>query len=410
MLDFYVKTEAKQRRLRDGPFRKILEPLAVWLHKQGYCKTTGEQWFRDIRRFNRWFIARGYRGKSVNKNHVRRYFDEYAKRPVNRYYRGGERRMFPRLLAMLDERRKPTAKEAKPIPPKPFEDYQRYLIDWYKASASGVQRHRKYIEAFQAFVFGKAQPDWNAAKPAHVLDFLRQQAESNLAVPYDIIGPLRCYFRYLQLRGYEVRKLFNTLPRLYRRRESLPERLWSPQQVKQWLSGFPRSGPEALRDYAMALCLTDLGLRVGDLVVLKLEDLDWHKGTIRVPNSKTGRTFHLPLPARTAKAIARYLRHERPRCELRTVFIRHQPPLDEPLTQVATQRRMRRIARKQGIPWHGTHVLRHTAATRMRRGGASLKEIADVLGHVNLSSAAIYAKVDIQELVKVVQPWPEVQP
>ena len=60
--------------------------------------------------------------------------------------------------------------------------------------------------------------------------------------------------------------------------------------------------------------------------------------------------------------------------------------------------------------WTGTHVLRHTAATRLHRRGASLKEVADLLGHRSLDTTAIYTKVDLPALAAVALPWPEGQP
>jgi site-specific recombinase XerD len=60
--------------------------------------------------------------------------------------------------------------------------------------------------------------------------------------------------------------------------------------------------------------------------------------------------------------------------------------------------------------WTGTHVLRHTAATRLHRRGASLKEVADLLGHQSIDTTAIYTKVDLPTLATVALPWPEEQP
>ena len=57
----------------------------------------------------------------------------------------------------------------------------------------------------------------------------------------------------------------------------------------------------------------------------------------------------------------------------------------------------------------GTHVLRHTAATRLLRAGVSMKEIADLLRHRSLDTSAIYAKVDLSTLAAVALPWPEVR-
>lgn len=413
MLDFYVESVAKQERLRNGPFREVMEPLAIWLREQGYAKLTGARWFKDICQFNRWFDASGYRGKPVNERHVCQYLEECSGRKGNPYAptagKNGKRTLFPQLFALLGERQRPKAAQATTVPATPIEDFERHLTDWYGASPSTIHRHRKHAQEFHAFAFGEAKPNWGKIEPVVVLDFIRQRVESNPR-PRDIIGCLRCYFRYLHIRGHEMTRLLDALPRLYRPRRPLPERLLSAEQVKRWLAGFDRVGADGLRNYAMALCLADLGVRAGDVTSLRMDDIDWHNGTIRIPNSKTGRSFWLPLPSRTGKAIARYLRHGRPKSVRREVFVRHKTPLNKPLTSVMIDRRMRQVAIKQGIPWFGTYALRHTAATRMRAGGTSLKEIADVLGHVNLSSTAIYAKIDIQELAKVAMPWPEVQP
>jgi site-specific recombinase XerD len=70
-----------------------------------------------------------------------------------------------------------------------------------------------------------------------------------------------------------------------------------------------------------------------------------------------------------------------------------------------------RAYERSGFPdnWTGTHILRHTAATRLLQQGASLKEIADLLGHLSIDTSAIYAKVNLPALAKVALPWPEVQ-
>jgi len=60
-------------------------------------------------------------------------------------------------------------------------------------------------------------------------------------------------------------------------------------------------------------------------------------------------------------------------------------------------------------PSRGTHVLRQTAASRLLRAGASLKEIADLLGHRSIDTTAIYTKVDLRKLTEVALPWQEVQ-
>ena len=54
----------------------------------------------------------------------------------------------------------------------------------------------------------------------------------------------------------------------------------------------------------------------------------------------------------------------------------------------------------------GTHILRHTAASRLLGAGADLKRIADILGHRSIDTTAVYAKIDVAHLAAVAAPWP----
>ena len=137
-------------------------------------------------------------------------------------------------------------------------------------------------------------------------------------------------------------------------------------------------------------------------------------GTLRLARSKERRVSVLPLPVQVGRAMVALPAPRRGRARGgRRVFVRHQAPAGEPIT--CRQRHGRRRARAfgarrhRGVPFRGAHVLRHTAATRMVRAGASLKEVADVLRHRSLETAMIYTKLDLPALAEVAQPWPEVQ-
>jgi integrase len=156
----------------------------------------------------------------------------------------------------------------------------------------------------------------------------------------------------------------------------------------------------------MARCLIDLGLRVQDVVRLRLEDIDWHNGTIRLAANKARRTDVLPLPAETGRAIAAYLTTERPTTSNRAVFVRHVAPYDEPIGPGAVREVIIDAFRRCGWSHYHVHILRHTAASRLLAAGTSLKEIADILRHRSLDTAAIYTKVDTNRLAAVALPWP----
>jgi site-specific recombinase XerD len=83
----------------------------------------------------------------------------------------------------------------------------------------------------------------------------------------------------------------------------------------------------------------------------------------------------------------------------------------EPISAGAVARAIRRAHERGhvGADFKGAHALRHTAATGLLRAGASLKEVADILGHRSIDTTVIYAKVDLERLAGVALPWPEVR-
>ena len=105
-----------------------------------------------------------------------------------------------------------------------------------------------------------------------------------------------------------MQELLEALPRIKGRAAGPPERILTAKQRRLWLDGFDRSRVIGRRDYTMALCLSDLGMRVGDLAKLRLDDLDWRKSAIRIPNSKQKRPYWLPLPSRCCPAVSRHMR------------------------------------------------------------------------------------------------------
>jgi integrase len=157
----------------------------------------------------------------------------------------------------------------------------------------------------------------------------------------------------------------------------------------------------------MAMCMVGLGLRTSEVAAMRVEDLDWQRGTLYLPTGKNRRGSILPVPAAVQESVSAYLRRGRPISQDSRVFMRHAVPRNKPIESETVRRAIRAGFRRAGLPDRGVHVLRHTAATRMLRAGASLKEIADVLRHGCLDTTTIYTKLDMTRLSKVALPWPE---
>jgi site-specific recombinase XerD len=128
-----------------------------------------------------------------------------------------------------------------------------------------------------------------------------------------------------------------------------------------------------------------------------------------VVRGKGHRVDRLPVPVDVGKALVEYLTHGRPRVACRALFLtRHPPP------RAMHPHTISGVVRYACIRAHvvpvGAHRLRHTLASELLRQGAALPEISQVLRHRNLSSTAIYAKVDRVALRSVTHPWPRAEP
>jgi site-specific recombinase XerD len=223
-----------------------------------------------------------------------------------------------------------------------------------------------------------------------------------------VCNSLRSYFRFRALLGEETAALSAALPRIADwQRTTLPKVL-SDTELTAFLSAFDCSNPVGMRDYAIARCLVDLGLRGHEATHLTLESVDWRRAILTISGTKGKRVQHLPLPVSTGEAIAQYLHQGRPQTTNRTLFVRHRAPFGTPLSVPAIRNAMNRAFVRCGLRdrFCNTHVLRRTMATRLQCAGASVKEIADLLRHQSLDTARTYARVDLETLRTVALPWP----
>ena len=221
------------------------------------------------------------------------------------------------------------------------------------------------------------------------------------------VTALRSFLRFLLQRGAINTNLAAAVPGVAHGRLShLPKSL-PPEQVERLLESCDRDTPAGQRDYAILLLLARLGLRAGEVVEMNLEDLDWEAGEILV-RGKGQRLARLPLPRDVGVALAHYLRHVRPMCSTRRVFIRSRAPQRGFASPVAVCDVVRRALQRAGLnpEFKGAHLLRHSLATELLRRGASLDEIGQLLRHQQPTTTQIYAKVDIAALRRIAPPWP----
>ena len=221
---------------------------------------------------------------------------------------------------------------------------------------------------------------------------------------------LRVYLRFLISVGKCRPGLDESVPLIPQWRLSALPRYLCVQDVERLIASCDCSKPGGIRDRAILLLLSRLGLRAGDILNLRLSDIDWHEGTLLV-SGKGRREVKLPLPQDAGEALLRYLNEARPALDVERVFLCASAPLRAMQTSASVSDVVRLALRRAGIsdpPTWGANLLRHSAATSMLRGGASLDAVGSLLRHRSPNTTVHYAKVDVLMLRRIVQPWPEV--
>jgi integrase/recombinase XerD len=222
---------------------------------------------------------------------------------------------------------------------------------------------------------------------------------------------MRSFLRFAYIKGYLKYDLVEAVPVITTRKlDHLPES--TPWESIQKLLTMPNRGtPAGRRDYAVMLLCIHYGLRIGQVMSLKLSDIHWQDGCIYFPACKQSNALRLPLHKEVVEALLDYIKSDRQNPNFKEVFLTirgKQRPLSRHNHYYAN---IRKYYLKAGITSksQGTRQLRHAFATRLLRQKVSIKAIADLLGHRHIETTFIYTKVDFDQLRTLAREWPEVE-
>jgi site-specific recombinase XerD len=222
---------------------------------------------------------------------------------------------------------------------------------------------------------------------------------------------IRVFLQYAESQGWCKSGLSLSVkaPRVYHL-DGLPS---SPpwESTRKIIKSKNTNVPIDIRDYAILLLLAVYGLRCSEVTCLKLKDLDWRNEQLLLHRAKRCKPQIFPLHQDVGNAILRYIKEVRQNnSRLEYVFLCMRSPY-RPLSAVAIYQIVSAGLKGEGLTLqhYGPHSLRHGCATRLINSGFSLKEVADQLGHQQLDTTRIYAKVDITNLRKVAEMnWEEI--
>jgi integrase len=285
--------------------------------------------------------------------------------------------------------------------------YDQYLLRMRGSAVSTRKLHRYVTQRLLTSCFPNGVITWSDLRFSDCAAFVRTEFArlpcGDTQRTWSMI--LRSLLRYLADDFGAIPPGWDTaLPKIAHRQHARLPRQLTEAQVQALFGACPKDTSRHVRDRALLLVFLRLGLRREEVANLTVRDIDWRDGVLHIRSTKTYRDRNLPLPNDVGRAVVAHLRHQRPHPV--RVFEPRRPPFTAQRSYDHVGNAVRAVLVRAGIVDRGVHALRHTAATTMVNGGASFKDVADVLGHQSLATTLIYAKLDLRSLMQVALPWP----
>ena len=305
----------------------------------------------------------------------------------------------PRLAAPLDDTVRGRIKR----------DYDHYLRQQRGLSESTICESWRVADRFLTFRFGLEVGALSAITATDIAAFLQHALTQQPAPRHKALASrLRNFFRYLFQAGITAANLAAGIPSVAQRYGTRLPRHLTLEQVEILLGAVRTETPRGRRNYAMVLLLARLGLRPPEVIAIQLDDIDWRAGEILV-RGKGDRHDRLPLLPDVGAALAEYIRRDRVTTS-RALFVTerapHRPFKDSQILNAVLQEAFARTGLTPPTPYVGAHILRHSLATNLVRGGASLEEVSETLRHRSRATTLLYARLDLDGLRTIAQPWP----
>ena len=413
MLETYFSAPKTLRRLRTGLSGPYIDGFADTLERAGYAKASAIRYLRNAAHLGQ-FVSRVGGGLATVDTNTLKAFSRHLSHcrcpssngGTTDYHAGFGVKWFYNYLVQKGVCQRHRISEVR----KTTSELVVGFRDWFQKHRGAAEPTlrlycRGAVELLEAL--GKDTHQWDARRVRKFI--LKRTSKCGMESGQKLITATRAFLRYLSFRGECSTHLDQAVPALARWRLATLPRCLTAEELNRIIAACNGRSIGRLRDRAIILMLARLGLRARDLAQLRLGDIEWEDGALRVMGK--GRSeVRLPLPQDAGDALLRYLEC-RPQVD-RTdrIFLRNIAPFRPFVTAHCISGVVKRALKRAGVtsPAKGAHLLRHTAATEMLRHGVPLDQIGLVLRHRSIDTTAYYAKVDVALLKQVAQPWPEV--
>ena len=402
---FYARPRSLARWMK-GPLSPYLNGFAKRLHKCGYGPSVGQSYVRCIGYLSMWLEQQGFKACQLDECKISDHL-QCLKLRSNTVLSSAPHRLFLSYLREVGVVRRPPPQVVSKIE-RIVEDYVEHLRQVRGLAESTLAHRRLFPRRFLEERFGKQPLRLSRLKTRDVIRHIRRHAhEYSVLYRGHMVLVLRDFCRFLHLQGHVREDIASGIPRVpHWKAERIPDHL-DGSEMERLVENCERTTPKGMRDHAILLLLIRLGLRAGEVQTLTLEDIDWETGQITVCG-KGSKRKRLPLPYKVGQALAEYLKQGRPPSSSRHVFLRVRAPHTGMACTGAIYKIVKGALKRADLhpSRQGPHLLRHSFATHLLRTGASLPDVGTVLGHEDVNSTLVYARIDASELKPIAPSWP----
>jgi len=272
-----------------------------------------------------------------------------------------------------------------------------------KLKQRSISLKRQILRDFLLFAENEGSNDIKELDLTIVSHYLT--AKKNLSTPAksNIIITLRDFFRTPEISAQLTRDLSINL-KVYHdgRYERLPS-TYSKDEIRSILSCIDRTQPEGKKDYAVILMAVDTGMRMSDIINLKLTDIKWSTESIEFFQIKTGEFVSASISNALKLALLDYLMYARPKnTAVKNLFLRSLAPYTSYISAGHYYKRLNKYFKAAGVKTdgkhHGMHTLRHSLAARLMADNVPITIISESLGHKYANVTKQYIRIDTDKL------------
>ena len=410
MLAATLEAQQQQRQIDTGVLRPLVQSYVDHLAARGYRPATIHSLESRARHFCCWLVSSDIAASSINDGMIKQFSRHTCQCSgssvtftPNEAYIG----MVRKFVAFLIE--SGTLQQPSCETDAPSDDRLPAYLNWLERHRGltdlTIRSRRKLLNKLLPLL-GRDPRSYDASgiRGVIVVESQRHSAGHMKSV----VTALRSYLRFLAVRGDCPPALDQAVPSIAHWKHSNLPKFLPAAKVEMLINACDLTTASGIRDRAILLLLARLGLRAGDIMRLRIDDIDWQQGCLRVCG-KGRRGSTLPLPQDVGDALLKYLTEARPDVSMAEVFLCSLAPYRPFADSHTVSSIVCRALTRAGIddaPSRGAHLLRHSAATTLLQAGASLTAIGTVLRHRCIDTTAQYAKVDGVSLRQVTQPWP----